>query len=132
MVGLSRPALTRSVMFLLKYYPIVFHIFIVIDILEQFELLKITSWIYPILGSSVIINVILFLLSILFKFSNWHRILIINMFVTIILEWIDVNFSGVFNTTDFLVYYLVVSILFIMVVQIKKLIKRKQHYDDKC
>lgn len=75
-----------------KYAPIVVQFIIIFNILDEWIIgTSFTNYLYPIIGHSVLYDVILLILSRLFKFCLWHRILIYNMILNIVLEWFYVN-----------------------------------------
>ena len=77
----------------IKFLPIIIHVIMIMNILElAFKGLNITNFFYPILGHSVAYNILLLLLSIVFRFCYWHRALIYSMLINISIEWLCVNF----------------------------------------
>ena len=71
---------------LIKLYPILCNINIIIcTILRIIGLgLHISNYTYVILGNSILVNVILFMISLKLKLPFWHRVLIFNMTICLI------------------------------------------------
>lgn len=78
----------RVVVNIIKYYPVVMNIYLLIAMgLYLLDIdINISKYIYTILGQSFITNIILYYLSVKFKLCEWHRILIINMTLCLLLE----------------------------------------------
>lgn len=76
-----------------KLLLIITHIFILINILEPIISPGLTNYIYPYIGYSIAYVFLLWLLSHMFRFCSWHRLLIYNMSIHIFMEWLAVNFD---------------------------------------
>ena len=73
---------------LVKYYPIILNVYILI-ITIFYELdsnCSIFKFIYPIIGQSFYVDILVLLLSFKLKFCIWHRILIANMMLCLAIE----------------------------------------------
>ena len=82
---------------IVKYLPIVIHVMIVINIIDGlFFSYGITNWFYPLIGHSLVFDMLLLFFSYKFKFCKWHRILVYDMIINILLEWVSVN--GILST----------------------------------
>ena len=46
---------------------------------------------YPIFGHALLIDICFLIMSSVMRFCFWHRLLILNLIATIVLEWISVN-----------------------------------------
>lgn len=80
-------------LFVVKYLPIIVHVIILLNILEYFLGLNgITNMLYPFIGHSVVFDLVLLFFSYKFRFCLWHHILVYDMLVNILLEWVVVNF----------------------------------------
>lgn len=78
---------------MVKYLPIVIHVIIVFNILDGLVWeARVTNWLYPIIGHSVVFDLFLLFFSYKFKFCKWHHILVYDMLINILLEWVSVNF----------------------------------------
>ena len=78
----------------IKYLPVITHIIILINIIEmKITTINITNLIYSYIGYSEAYVVLLWLLSRVFKFCLWHRLLLCNMAINIFMEWICANFN---------------------------------------
>ena len=78
----------------IKYLPVITHIIILINIIEmKITTINITNLIYSYIGYSEAYVVLLWLLSHVFKFCLWHRLLLYNMAINVFMEWICVNFN---------------------------------------
>lgn len=78
----------------IKYLPVITHVVILINIIEmKITTINITNFIYSYIGYSEVYVVLLWLLSHVFKFCLWHRLLLYNMAINIFMEWICVNFN---------------------------------------
>lgn len=76
-----------------KLLPIITHIFILVNILESLLIPGLTNYIYPYIGYSIAYVFLLWLLSHMFRFCSWHRLLIYNMSIHVLVEWLAVNFN---------------------------------------
>ena len=78
----------------IKYLPVITHIIILINIIEmKITTINITNLIYSYIGYSEVYVALLWLLSHVFKFCLWHRLLLYNMAINVFMEWICVNFN---------------------------------------
>lgn len=78
----------------IKYLPVITHIIILINIIEmKITTINITNLIYSYIGYSEAYVILLWLLSHVFKFCLWHRLLLYNMAINIFMEWICANFN---------------------------------------
>lgn len=101
----------RLKIWLVKYFPFMANInFFVILILQLFDIdIKgITAFIF---GSSILSSLNFFVDSIDLKFCNWHRVLLVNMFVTPAIS--IVNLCGV--DMCYLSYYLIILTVFVLI-----------------
>lgn len=90
-----RHAATLLLVKLLRAYPIIYNIqVLVLIVLFQFKI-DISNWIYDITGASLYMVAICFIASYIFHFCTWYRILCISSALSLILEWIDVNIVSV-------------------------------------
>jgi len=100
---------------LLKYYPIVYNIEVLLIITLYIFGINISNWIYLFTGSCAYSILICFISSYVFRFCTWYRILCISSIIYLIFEWIDVNIVKINN-------YLYISQIIIMVGMISALI----------
>lgn len=92
---------------LVKYYPIIVNISIVLMMIEWY-FTKENILLYPYIGQSFYLNSIILILSHNLKFCTWHRILIYSMSFVLFLE--TISRYGV-NINYYLYICIVVSIL---------------------
>ena len=88
----------RSTITLIKWMPIVLTISILLSFIFILCDVVIIKLLYP-LTSSLIMTVLLFMLSIVFKFCKWHRLLIMNLFFVALITWINSAFYRFPNLT---------------------------------
>lgn len=84
----------KSAVLIVKFYPIIVNIWLCL-ILSGF----ISDSLYPIFGHGLLVDVLLLVLSYLFRFCTWHRILIYSMMINVTLEFLQNN--GVFFSDSF-------------------------------
>jgi len=75
----------RALICLVKYYPIIMNLYIVFIMLGSNFGIE-NPKLYPLIGQSFYINLILFILSRNLRFCYWHRLLIISMSLVLLLE----------------------------------------------
>lgn len=96
----------KTIVEIIRIYPILVNLFIAYVCFEYtYTDNDYTGYIYPIIGQSFMLNVLLFLLSKKYKFCFWHRIMIINMSFALLLEWL----SNVGVKIDFAFFLLIIS-----------------------
>lgn len=103
----------KAVISLVKYIPIVQNIWILFVLFGL-----ISDRLYPFFGQSILLNLLLYGLSVSLKFCYWHRILIISQSIIVFLEFlqnsgviindisiisISIILIGIINST--LIYY---------------------------
>ena len=78
----------RALIKLIKYYPILVNIYILIIMLTYVSGVRInvSAYSYTYIGHSFYVDIVLILLSIVFRFCVWHRILIANMMLCLAIE----------------------------------------------
>ena len=78
----------RALIKLVKYYPILVNIYILIIMLTYVSGIRInvSTYLYTYIGHSFYVDIVLILLSIVFRFCVWHRILIANMMLCLAIE----------------------------------------------
>lgn len=83
-------AFKRLILPILKYYPIIMNVFLLIIFFESFAGdYTLSSYCDPFLGYSLIVAVLLLSLSFERKFCAWHRLLILNMIFNMGLVAVD-------------------------------------------
>ena len=76
---------------IIKYLPVIMNISIVIGCILSLLYIPNASFMHPLFGFSILISIALWFLSLDFKFCNWHRVLIVNIFITSLIVFIDKN-----------------------------------------
>ena len=78
----------RALIKLVKYYPILVNIYILIIMLTYVSGVRInvSDYSYTYIGHSFYVDAVFILLSIVFKFCVWHRLLIANMMLCLVIE----------------------------------------------
>lgn len=74
-------------------YPVLINVLIAINFISCFTGHDLTRPVYPILGNSVIFDVLLLYLSYYFKYCTWNRFLIYSALLNIVVEFIIANFD---------------------------------------
>lgn len=114
----------KSVINIIKYYPVVMNVYILITMvicMIGFDI-NISHYTYTFIGQSFITNIILYFFSIKFKMCAWHRILIINMTICLLLETLH-NFNLIKWEYSYLVVVLTILASLISVLW-KKVLKK--------
>lgn len=103
-----RKSAYEVLIWVIKYVPIITHFIIVLNILDYFVFgYSYTNWLYPIIGHSIIYDLMLLIFSYKLKFCLWHRILIWDMILNIVFEWICVNI----HISEVVHFFMVISLL---------------------
>lgn len=78
----------RALIKLVKYYPILVNIYILIIMLTYVSGIRInvSAYLYTYIGHSFYVDAVFIILSIVFRFCVWHRILIANMMLCLAIE----------------------------------------------
>lgn len=76
-----------------KNFPVIMQVIILVNIFECYYPFDLTNWLYPILGHSILFDLLLLRFSRMFEFRIWHRLLIYSMLFNISIEWLYVNFD---------------------------------------
>lgn len=97
----------KNLVLLIKISPIIMNLIIVVELIFYLLHISVCSYIYPIFGHSLYFNILLLILAETFKFCMWNKILIHNLILIIIMEWISVN---VIHINAYLYIYLILSI----------------------
>lgn len=98
-----------------KYLPIIVHLIIVFNMVDVCILGEsYTDYLYPFIGHSLVFDILLYILSIAFKLCVWHRLLVINMVINAILEWITVNVVSSDHVYDVIALSALSTTLFIL------------------
>ena len=106
---------------LIKYYPILLNIYILVSILLYFGGVcdNISYYSYTFLGQSFYLNLLVLLLSFKFRFCFWHRLLIYNMSFCLLLETIHNYGVNVSNHIYIVVSVTVITIFMAIIIYIK-------------
>lgn len=100
----------KCLRFITGVYPVVHTISYIVDSLLAINGMRSIYPYYMALDASVILGVILLMLSNVFGFCMWHRLLVINIIVCSILDYVDV-LSGNFMDGYVVVYLMSMSSL---------------------
>ena len=78
----------RTLIKLIKYYPILVNLYVLLGMLIYVSGIRInvSTYLYTYIGHSFYVDIILILLSIVFRFCLWHRLLIGNMMLCLAIE----------------------------------------------
>lgn len=89
---------------LIKCYPIAMNVYIlaIMALYAFFGIGYVSQYAYPVIGQSLVLNVILLYFSFKFSFCFWHRLLIYNMTFCLMLEAIS-NFGITFSNHAYIV-----------------------------
>ena len=98
----------------IKVFPVVIQVIIVANIFDYYHKFSITNWLYPLFGFSVLWGILMLLLSIVFKFCIWHRLLIYNIIFNSLCEFISVNSILDFDCDTYMGFVSVVSSMFLL------------------
>lgn len=83
----------KKIELMVATYPVLINILIAVNFVSCFTGHNFTNVIYPILGNSVIFDILLLCLFHYFKYCTWNRFLIYSALINIVVEWIIVNFD---------------------------------------
>ena len=97
----------RPLLKLIKYYPILVNLYVLLGMLIYVSGIRInvSTYLYTYIGHSFYVDIILILLSIVFIFCVWHRLLIGNMMLCLAIETLT-NYN-VYIKND--VYIMIIS-----------------------
>ena len=111
----------RPLIKLVKYYPILVNLYVLLGMLIYVSGIRInvSTYLYTYIGHSFYVDAVFILLSIVFRFCVWHRILIGNMVLCLAIETLT-NYN-VYIKND--VYIMIIST--IITIFISLLIFRK-------
>lgn len=86
---------------------------------------------YPIFGHALFIDICFLIMSMVMKFCFWHRLLILNLITTIVIEWINVNVYTI-NSALYIrmIFGLSCSVLLISTILYSKYGWFKKHVKD--
>ena len=98
-----------SVIQVVKWLPIIVHVIIIFNIFDICLFGEsYTGYLYPVIGHSLVFDVMMFYLSYTFNMCAWHRVLVINMVFNSVLDWLAVNVVS----SDYIYDLMVVSAIF--------------------
>ena len=92
----------KSLICLVKIYPIVVTMFITVGLICCMLGVSIYNLTYPIFGHSLFIDIIMLFFSLKFRFCRWHQALPINLIFIISIEWFSVNKGFMPNVKDYI------------------------------
>lgn len=72
---------------------------------------KANNYLFDITGASIYTIIICFIASFPFKFCGWYRVLCISSFISLILEYIDINFIKINNYICIMQIIIILGIL---------------------
>jgi hypothetical protein len=82
---------------LLKYYPIIYSLEVLLVVTLSSLGIEISNWVYCLTGACAYTLLICFISSFVFKFCAWYRVLCVSSMIYLILEWIDNNIININN-----------------------------------
>jgi hypothetical protein len=97
-----------------KYFPVFMQFVIFLNLFEYYYGFKFTSYVYIFLGSSVLWCLLLLLLSFVFKFCIWHRLLIYNIIFNLFIEFFVVNIAKGSSVENAMAFSSMITTLFII------------------
>lgn len=111
----------RVVITIIKYYPIIVNVYILMSMLTYVSGMPINGnqYVYTFIGQSFITNILLILLSHKLSFCVWHRLLIYNMSFCLLLETIF-NFGICINNYSYIVIISTIISIFIAILIFRK------------
>ena len=111
----------RPMLKLIKYYPILVNLYVLLGMLIYVSGIRInvSTYLYTYIGQSFYVDAVFILLSVVFRFCIWHRILIANMMLCLAIETLT-NYN-IYIKND--VYIMIIST--IITIFISVLIFRK-------
>lgn len=71
-------------------------------------------------GNSIILILLFYVCSYLFKFCNWYRLILTANFINLTIAVVDILFTIPISNFQLLVLYYTISVLFIFIIIIKK------------
>lgn len=103
--------------FIVKFMPIMQMVGIfIVNILFYINNCKILVNIFRyLLGNSLLVSILLIIMSYLFGFCKWHRVIIIGNLINITIEVIDKTIGIPISNLEILVLYNIISILFLFI-----------------
>lgn len=81
----------KSVLTLVKWYPIVLTVFVIVTTIGSFLYQGLDALLWPVFGHSIFSNGIMWVFSIKMHFCRWHRVLLANLMFVMVVTWFDVN-----------------------------------------
>lgn len=101
----------------IKYMPIIQMMGILFtNIIFWFKLSNRYTYILNyVLGNSLLVSILLIIMSYLFGFCKWHRVIIIGNLINITIEVIDKTIGIPISNLEILVLYNIISILFLFI-----------------
>ena len=91
-----------SLICLVKIYPIIVTMSIMIGLIYCMFGVNVSNITYPIFGHSLFIDVIMLFFSLKFMFWRWHQALLVNLIFIISIEWFSVNKGFMPNVKDYI------------------------------
>lgn len=95
-------------------YPILIHIVVMLNFMSYFFGINFTNVAYPLFGHSVLFDILMLMLSRLFRYCLWHRLLIYSLMVNIAVEFILINFDVETYLHDFMVVSAAMTTAFVL------------------
>ena len=86
-----------------KTYPIITNLYILACMIMVWVGFPIHNYLYTTLGYAIIPTIIFTIQSVAFKFCVWHRLLLINMIIVSICEFVVVNFESLYDGKCYLI-----------------------------
>lgn len=98
----------------IKYTPVFIQFVIFLNLFEYYYKFNFTSYVYTFVGSSVLWCLLLLLLSFVFKFFVWHRLLIYNIIFNLFIEFFIINIAKESNIENTMAFSSLITTLFII------------------
>ena len=111
----------RALIKLVKYYPILVNIYILIIMLTYVSGVRInvSTYLYTYIGHSFYVDAVFILLSIVFKFCVWHRLLIVNMMLCLAIETLT-NYNIYIKNYVYIMIISTIITIFIALITFRK------------
>ena len=107
-------SLHKTLRFITCVYPIVIHIVIILNFMSYFIGIDFTNIVYPIFGHSVSFDLLLLVLSFVFRYCLWHRLLIYSLLFNIVVEFVLINFDVETYMYDFMIVSAAMTAAFVL------------------
>jgi len=113
---------------LLKYYPIVYSVEVLVLLSLYCFGIDVSNWIYCATGACLYSILICFVSSFVFQFCAWYRVLCFSSTAYIIFEWINVNIIKINNYLYISQVIIIFGMLSALIIFVHGKRTNKRHY----